>query len=181
VGAADSWLFRPWLAAADADWRLLSERNVDGFQPGEAASFLLVEARGDADRRGLAPLATLRGFGAGRFDRARGLPNTGTELAGVLERVLPAGPPLVVCDLNGEAWRTKEWAFAISRLGKRLGADLAVEHPAAVLGDVGAATGTTLAALAVHHLGTKHVERSGAVVWAAADDGERRAVLLDRA
>lgn len=181
VGAADSWLFRPWLAAADADWRLLSERNVDGFQPGEAASFLLVEGRGDAERRGLAPLATLRGFGAGRFERAKGLPNTGVELAGALERVLPAAPPLVVCDLNGEAWRTKEWAFAISRLGKRLGADLAVEHPAAVLGDVGAATGASLAALAVSYLATKHADRPGAVVWAASDDGERRAVFLERA
>jgi 3-oxoacyl-[acyl-carrier-protein] synthase-1 len=181
VGGVDSWLFRPWLSAADADWKLLSDRNVDGFQPGEAASFLLVEGRADAERRGVAPLAVLRGFGAGRFERAKGLPNTGAELAAVLERVLPAAPPLVVCDLNGVAWRAKEWAFAVSRLGRRLGGDHALEHPAIVLGDVGAATGTTLAALAVHHLSTKHAERPGAVVWAASEDGDRRAVLLERA
>jgi 3-oxoacyl-[acyl-carrier-protein] synthase-1 len=181
VGGVDSWLFRPWLAAADADWKLLSDRNVDGFQPGEAASFLLVEGRGDAERRGLAPLAALRGFAAGRFERTRGLPNTGAELAAVLERVLPAAPPLVVCDLNGVAWRSKEWAFAISRLGRRLGGDHALEHPAIALGDVGAATGVSLAALAVHHLQTKHADRAGAVVWAAAEDGERRAALLERA
>jgi 3-oxoacyl-[acyl-carrier-protein] synthase-1 len=181
VGAVDSWLFRPWLSAADEGWRLLSERNVDGFQPGEAAAFLAVEARGDAERRGIAPLATLRGFAAGRFEVAKGLPNTGAELASVLERVLPATPPLVVCDLNGESWRAKEWAFAISRLGRRLGADLALEHPASSLGDVGAATGATLAALAVQYLKSKHADRPGAVVWAASEDGERRAALLERA
>lgn len=181
VGAADSWLFRPWLAAADAGWRLLSDRNVDGFQPGEAASFVLVEARADAERRGATPVATLRGFGAGRFEGAKGLPNTGAELAGALERVLPAAPPLVVCDLNGESWRAKEWAFAMSRLGRRLAGGIALEHPASALGDVGAATGVSLAALAVQYLHTKHADRSGAVVWAAADDGERRALLLERA
>jgi 3-oxoacyl-[acyl-carrier-protein] synthase-1 len=180
VGAVDSWLFRPWLAAADAGWRLLSDRNVDGFQPGEAAAFVAVEGRGDAERRGLPALATLRGFAAGRFERAMGLPNTGAELAAVLERVLPAAPPLVVCDLNGESWRAKEWAFAVSRLGRRLG-DPALEHPAIALGDVGAATGATLVALAVHYLRTKHAARWGAVVWAAAEDGERRAAMLERA
>jgi 3-oxoacyl-[acyl-carrier-protein] synthase-1 len=180
VGAVDSWLFRPWLTGADASWRLLSERNVDGFQPGEGAVFVAVEARGDAERRGVAPLATIRGFGAGRFERAKGLPNTGAELAAILERVLPAAPPLVVCDLNGESQRTKEWAFAVSRLGRRLG-DHALEHPAIALGDVGAATGATLVALAVHYLRTKHAARPGAVAWVAAEDGERRAVLLERA
>lgn len=181
VGAADSWLFRPWLAAADADWRLVSARNADGFQPGEAAAFLLVEGRAEAERRGVAPVATVRGFGAGRFDRAKGLPNTGAELAGALERVLPAAPPLVVCDLNGDSSRAREWAFALSRLGRRLGAGFALEHPAMTLGDVGAATGVTLPVLAIHHLATKHAGRSGAVVWAAAEDGERRAALLERA
>ena len=58
---------------------------------------------------------------------------------------------------------------------------LALEHPAASLGDVGAATGAALVALAVHYLSTKHSDRAGAVVWAAADDGERRAVALERA
>lgn len=180
VGAVDSWLFRPWLEAADADWRLLSERNVDGFQPGEAAAFVLVEAPAEAARRGLAPLARVAAFASARLDGKSGLPNTGAELAAALERVLPQSPPLLVCDLNGESWRAKEWAFALSRLGTRLGAGFALEHPASSLGDVGAATGISLAALAVQYLATKHSDRAAAVVWAASDDGERRAVALER-
>jgi 3-oxoacyl-[acyl-carrier-protein] synthase-1 len=181
VGAADSWLHRPWLDVADGAWRLLCDRNADGFQPGEAAAFVLLEARGDAERRGVAPLATVRGSAAGRFEAAKGLPNSGAELAGVVEAVLAGPSPLVVCDLNGESWRTKEWAYAVSRLGARLGGGAALEHPAASLGDVGAATGAALAVLAVHYLRTKHSDRAGAVVWAAAEDGERRAVALERA
>lgn len=180
VGAADSWLHRPWLEAADGDWRLLSARNADGFQPGEAAAFVLLEPRGAPERRGVAPLAAVRAFGSGQYERAKGLPNTGAELAATLARVLPEPAPLVVCDLNGESWRAREWAFAVSRLGGRLRAGFALEHPAAALGDIGAATGPALVALAAGYLGTKHGERAGAVVWAASSDGERRAVALER-
>jgi len=181
IGAADSWLFRPRLEAADRGWRLLSGRNPDGFQPGEAAAFFLLEAGGEAARRGVAPLAAVRSFASGRFEAAGGLPNTGAELAALIERVLPAGgAPLFVCDLNGESARTKEWAWAVSRMGRRLEGELALEHPASALGDVGAASGAVLVALAVQWMATKHLGRS-AVVWAASDDGERRALALERA
>ncbi len=182
VGGVDSYLFHERLAALDRDWRILSERNPDGFQPGEAAAFFLVEPRGEADRRGVAPSAALRGFASGRFEAACGLPNTGAELAAILDQLLPTSGagPLVVCDLNGESARAREWGYAVSRLGRRLAGGFALEHPASALGDVGAATGATLVALAVLYLGARHAERSDAIVWAASDDGERRALLLGR-
>ena len=101
VGAADSWLFRPWLEAADSDWRLLCGRNPDGFQPGEAAAFFLLEPAAESARRSSAPLASVAGFAAGQVGAAKGLPNTGAELAATVDALLPAGaPPLIVCDLN---------------------------------------------------------------------------------
>jgi len=182
VGGADSYLFPARLASLDRDWRLLSERNPDGFQPGEAAAFFLLEARGEAQRRGIPPLAALRGFAGGRFEAGPGPPGAGAELASVLERLLPAegAPPLVVCDLNGESVRTREWGHALSRLGRRLGVGPALEHPASALGDVGAATGASLVALAAQYLGSKHAGRAAALVFAGSDAGERRALLLAR-
>lgn len=183
VGGTDSYFFPEWLAALDRDWRLLCERNPDGFQPGEAAAFFLLEPPAAARRRGLAPITALQRVAAGRFLAAAGQPNTGAELATVLDQVLPpegTTPPLVVCDLNGDSTRMREWGYALSRLGRRLEPGFALEHPAAVLGDVGAATGAMLVALATQYLDTKHAGRAGAVVWAGSDDGERRAVLLTR-
>ncbi|HET8542767.1 MAG TPA: hypothetical protein VFL83_23030 [Anaeromyxobacter sp.] len=181
VGAADSWLFRPWLEAADADWRLLCPRNPDGFQPGEAAAFFLLEPAADAARRGAAPLAHLGGSAAARRDASKGLPDAGAALASAVGELLrPGAGPVFVCDLNGEARRAKEWALAVGRLGRRLEGGFAVEHPASVLGDVGAAAGAVQVALAVQWLATKHAGRP-AVVWAASEDGERRALALERA
>lgn len=182
VGGVDSYLFHDRLAALDRDWCILSERNPDGFQPGEAAGFLLLEPRGEAERRGLAPLVEVRGLARERFDAASRLPNTGVELASLLEPFLApdATAPLFVCDLNGDSARAREWAFAVSRLGKRLAAGFALEHPASALGDVGAATGAVLAALAIQYLKQKHTRRDRAVVWAGSDGGERRAILLGR-
>jgi 3-oxoacyl-[acyl-carrier-protein] synthase-1 len=179
VGGVDSWLFRPWLEEADKDCRLLSSRNPDGFQPGEGAAFMLLERPGAAERRGIAPLAMVRTQGSSRI-APDGLPVTGVELAHLLEPLLPAEPPLLVCDLNGESARAREWAFAVSRLGQRLPDGFALEHPASVLGDTGAASAALSVVLAAQWLQTGHADRRTAVVWAAGTDGERRALMLER-
>ena len=183
VGGVESYLFSRRLAPLDDHWRLLCERNPDGFQPGEAAAFVLLERRADALARGLTPLATLRGFGAGAVAGGPGPPNTGAALVAALESLVgAAGPaPLVLCDLNGESSRTREWGFALSRLGSRLGAGATVLHPASALGDVGSASGAVLLALAAHTLGDRRTGRQTALIWAAADDGDRRAALLGEA
>jgi hypothetical protein len=49
-----------------------------------------------------------------------------------------------------------------------------------VLGDVGAATGAVLIALAVRFLHTKYRERDHALIWCASDNGDRNALLLRR-
>jgi hypothetical protein len=96
-----------------------------------------------------------------------------TPTAFVLEK------PLVFCDLDGESTRAKEWSYAVSRLGQRF-QNHRLEHPASILGDLGAATGAVLAALAVQYLGARRMDRTHAIVWAGSDDGERRAMLLQR-
>lgn len=179
VGGVDSWLHRPWLERLDRDWRLLSTRNRDGFQPGEGAAFVLLEHAGAAEARGLAPLAGLGAQAAARVEPGPGQ-TTGAELSRLLEPLLPPDPPLVFCDLNGESARTREWAYAISRLGRRLADGYAVEHPASALGDTGAASAALNLVLAAHALHADEARRT-AVIWAAADDGERRAAVLGRA
>jgi len=59
--------------------------------------------------------------------------------------------------------------------------DRTLEHPAIALGDIGAASGAALVALAVQYLRGKHRDRKRALVWTAGDDGDRRALLLEKA
>ena len=183
VGGVDSYLFPKWLEPLDRAYRIRSTRNHDGFCPGEGAAFFLLEPVAEARRRSLQPWAELRATATTNCAPTPAGHDAGAALAEVLSRVIPAGetpPPLVVCDLNGEMSRAREWGYALSRVGNALPAPLGLEHPAAVLGDLGAASGAALVVLAAHYLHTKHRDRTSAVLWTASDGGERHAVLLAR-
>ena len=182
VGGADSYLFPQWLRPLDENYRIKSARNLDGFSPGEAAAFFLLEEESQARQRGLVPWATLAGAMKTKCAASIAGHDAGEALATAIKPLLrdQASPPLVLCDLNGERNRFKEWGYALSRLGTRLPPPVALEHPAMVLGDVGAATGSVLIALAVRFLHTKHRERDHALVWCASENGDRNALLLRR-
>ncbi len=183
VGGADSYLFREWLAPLDRERRLKCGRVPDGFRPGEAAGLFVIEQGERAAKRGVRPLATVRATAARQASGATGRqPAPGAALAGIVEELAAAAtaPPIVVADLNGERWRMKEWGYALARLGSRLPAPLALEHPALQLGDVGAASAGLLVSLAVQFLAKKYPDRGSAIVWAASEDGDRRGLLLEQ-
>lgn len=178
VGGTDSYLFRPWLASLDQDYRIKSSRSPAGFAPGEAAGFLLLEPDGQPQKRNTPVQARIKGYGSGKTAAAlpgldMSLPET---LSPLLDRESP--PPVIICNLNGETGRMKEWGYAVTRLGTKLGAPVLLEHPAASYGDIGAASGAVLAGLAPHLLARKHQGSTSAVVWTASDNGEKSAVLM---
>ena len=120
VAGVDSYLNGATLAHYDAEHRLLTRSNSNGFVPGEAAAALLL---GLAAQGGSAPLV-LQGlgfgrepapFGSGKPLRAEGLLRA---MRGALDE---AGMPLSACDhriadVNGEQYRFREVSLAIMRL-----------------------------------------------------------------
>lgn len=186
VGGVDSYLFAGRLAPLDRAYRLASARARDGFCPGEAAAFFLVELPEHAKDRGARTWAEIRDLSSttraadpSGHDSGKALAMAlGPAISGTASGTAPA--PLIVCDLNGETFRAREWGYAVSKLGRSLSAPLAIEHPAAILGDMGAATGAALVVLAALYLHTKHRDRKSSVVWTAGDGGVRHALLLDR-
>jgi 3-oxoacyl-[acyl-carrier-protein] synthase-1 len=182
VGGVDSYLFPERLACLDEAYRIASDRSLDGFCPGEAAAFVHIESTTQAARRGAKARLILSGSAATTSTPAPGQPNTGEALFQLLNGLLPAnGPsPVLVCDLNGERTRMKEWGFALARLGSALRTPYALEHPARQLGDVGAASAALLMVLASGFLRTRYADRPSALVWTASDTGDRRGVLLER-
>jgi 3-oxoacyl-[acyl-carrier-protein] synthase-1 len=184
VVGADSYLDAASMARLDQAWRLKSERNVDGFIPGEAGVALVLESAAGARSRGVEPLARVAAFGEGREPEAVGSERraTGRGLAAALSTALAGagdGDFVTICDLNGESHRAVEWGTALVLLGARLARQRVLWHPAQSVGDVGAASGGLGIALACRTFARRSPPAARALVWCAGDGGERAACLLE--
>lgn len=179
VGGVGSCLFRDWLEELDTDYKIKSKRNIDGYIPGEAAAFLLLEKEKTAPCKSTL-MFTLDGMSADAGLHPQSFP--GSSLKNVVSDLLNDSdePPVIYCDLNGESKRMEEWGFVRTNLGTRLGNPVHLEHPAEILGDIGAATGAALIIAAMYHLQITETTRQTALIWTASEHGERRAVRLKK-
>ena len=182
LAGVDSYLFTHWLEQLDYDYRIKSERNPDGLIPGEGAAFLLLEPVGQPEKEQRRQLAQIRNVKGAQCTPSELGHNTGAVLSRLLDDMLDpaADVPIIVCDLNGEPDRMKEWGYTRVRLGEKLGAAPIVVHPADCLGDLGAASGPVHMGLAIHCLERQFLSHTSALVWSASDSGERMAVLIQR-
>jgi 3-oxoacyl-[acyl-carrier-protein] synthase-1 len=87
---------------------------------------------------------------------------------------------VVLCDLNGESYRATEWSYAMARTFRDGQAVPPLVHPADCLGDVGAATGGVLLALAAAAMKKGLAPWKTALVWCSSDNGERAACAVNR-
>jgi 3-oxoacyl-[acyl-carrier-protein] synthase-1 len=178
----DSFLSPDRMELWDEAWRLRSERNVDGFVPGEAASALLLELPERAQERSARVLAKIEalGFGLEPNPQSGAESSTGAGLCEVLGDVIPPDRPArwVCCDLNGESYRAFEWGLAQVRLASALEGLRLLDHPADCTGDVGAATGGLLVSHVAHGFARSRTVPHNAALWAADDDGHRAALRL---
>ena len=182
VVGVDSYLSPRRLEEWDRTWRLRSERNADGFIPGEAATALLIELPAAAQRRGAALLSTIEALSLGREAQPLDGPeaSSGAGLCQVLREVVPPGQSArwVCCDMNGESYRAFEWGLAQVRLAGALAGMQVLDHPADCLGDVGAASGGVLMGHVTARYNRPAPPTDDAVLWASADDGTRAAMRL---
>ena len=182
VAGADSLVHPDVLPRLDESGRLKSHRNLDGFIPGEGAAAVLVEGRKRAEARGAVILAEIEGCGLAAEPRTieSGDPPSGEALTKCIQDACAAGgpPPWVLCDMNGESYRAKEWALARVRARPLLDGVRKLWHPADGYGDVGTATGGALVALSAAALGRRVSPAPRALLLAGSDDGARAAVTL---
>jgi 3-oxoacyl-[acyl-carrier-protein] synthase-1 len=147
---------------------------MDGFIPSEGAAFVVLStAHGPGDVR-MAPVVTAVAGASDPGHLYGSAPARGEGLARALDGLraqLPAGTPAVACTwagLNGENFGAKEWGVAQLRHRDLFCASMQIEHPADCYGDLGAATGAMLLALADRTM--RSGTRPGpALVWAASD------------
>jgi 3-oxoacyl-[acyl-carrier-protein] synthase-1 len=183
VGGVDSLVEFPTLTWLNDAGRLKTDDHPDGFIPGEAAAFLVLETASKARGRGAPALAEIvaTAFGKEEAHLLTNAPLQGVGLTNVLREALAAaGAPAdgVLCDSNGEYWRTKEWCLAMTRVFAAAPAVPPLWQPAESVGDVGSASVPMLATVAVAALRRGYLPGPSLLVWASSDAGGRGSVVL---
>ncbi|MFO0948577.1 MAG: hypothetical protein U1D30_22075 [Planctomycetota bacterium] len=171
-----------WLENMD---RLKTETYVDGLIPGEAAVGIVVEGLSATRQRSGNPKAIVAGLGlheepghllSNQPCRATGLTSAVRQAIQFANASL-ANIHQIHCDLNGESYRAREFGLLLTRL--QAPADVAVNHPADCIGDVGAVAGLVLLA----HAASWHVsgtETETDLLLVGSETGERGAAILHR-
>jgi 3-oxoacyl-[acyl-carrier-protein] synthase-1 len=186
VGGVDSLVDLYVLGTLDLEQRIRGETISDGFTPSEGAAFLLLTTAEHGREQRLPTLAPLLATASGQEEghlyaeaayRGDGLAATFAQLFAQA----PAQPVATVyCSFNGERYWAREFGVARTRQAAAFAPEAAMEHPAEVFGDLGAAHGPALLALAAHAL-REGYRASPCLVYASSDHADRAAALLARA
>lgn len=185
VLGVDSYLDKESVDRLDEVYRLKSERNVDGFIPGESAALLLLETREHAKARKAPLLAKVGGLGRGveKENIASEKASSGRGLAEAIAQVNgdEKGQPIswVICDLNGESGRSREWGMVLCRSAASFSQLKKLSHPADCVGDVGAASGALSIAVACRAFARGYAPGKEALLWTASDSGQRAACRIE--
>jgi 3-oxoacyl-[acyl-carrier-protein] synthase-1 len=184
VGAVDNQVQLRVLRWHEEHYRLKCAYLTDGLMPAEAACFLVVEKESDASARRATTLARILATASDQ-ETANILsdqPNAARGLTGAVRAALgDAGVPAreldaVWCDLNGESYRGREWAFTEIRVGVQTHTELI--HPADCHGDLGAASAASLLGLAAMAQATGWANGKPQLVFCGSEEGIRTATVI---
>jgi 3-oxoacyl-[acyl-carrier-protein] synthase-1 len=181
VGGVDSYYDPGLLESLDAAYRLHSLTAENGYLPGEGAAFLVLERSGRAaGRRARANvLSALVEREPRPFGNAE--PTQGLAISLAVRRALePARAPVrwALTDVVNERHRIDEWVYASARAHRQLAPDARHDQPLLTTGDLGAASGVVLAALAATCWSVGAAPADQALVAVHGDDDTRAAALL---
>lgn len=185
VGGQDAMLHPSRIADLNRRSKLRTDRAPGGAIPGEGSAFLVLERLEDARRRSASVYAAVEATGVGHepvpFDGP--LPNRGEGASEALNEALASAPSAsrivdVFSDLNGERGRFLEWGLVETRCLAAIPAGWQPHVPLFVTGDLGAASGALLLALAAQTIRGSRGARSAALVFGAAERGARVAAVL---
>ncbi len=152
--AADSLLARHTLAAYERDSRLLADSNSNGFMPGEAAGAMLLGGLDSADTRHEQLWIVGLGFAREQAHIASDRPLRADGLTAAIQAALYEAEIAMhdidfrITDLSGENYYFKEASLALSRTLRGRKEHFDLWHPAECIGDVGAASGVAILAVA---------------------------------
>lgn len=177
IGAVDSFMDLYLLSTLDSDDRILAEGVMDAFSPGEAAVFILLKLADSTSKIKIYP----PGLADEPGHRYSNEPYKGEGLANAVAEAISnsdAGKiKTILASFNGENFSAKEWGVAAIRNQENIDSDFNMIHPADCYGDIGAATGPVLMALAAIGM-IKGYYQKPSLVWASSEIQQRAAVYM---
>jgi 3-oxoacyl-[acyl-carrier-protein] synthase-1 len=185
VGGVDSLLRNSTLTWFEQDSRLksISYGRQQGLIAGEAVCFLIVEDPSRARQANRPVLARITGLGLADepAPRAANKSSRGTGLTEACRTALAGtsgeGVRTVFGDLNGENFRAMEWCMTEKRCFKNRDQLRQFWTPANCYGDIGAASGAVLTAVAAQGI-VRGWLQSPALVFCSDDHGPCGALVL---
>lgn len=184
VGGCDSYKDLKVLGALNYKKRLKSEKNRDGFIPGEGAGLLLLTtvlpSGSSSNQCHITSWAS--DFEPGHMYSKE--PYLGEGLSQTFASLFKKNKSTkkiktVYSAMNGESYWIKEWGVTSLRHEEHFIDGCEFNHPAECYGDLGAASGPVMTTLAVSGMELKY-NKSPALVYASSDCGERAAVIIDK-
>ncbi len=181
IVGVDCFLVGPTLASFEEKNRLLTSLNSDGFIPGEAGAAILL---GPTDGGAHQMLCLGIGFGRENATVESEEPLRADGLAEAFRAAInDAGCSFEkvdyrITDANGEQYRFKEAALAMSRTMRVLKPEFDIWHPADCIGEIGAAIVPCAVGVARAAAAKGYAPGQGALCHFGNDDGERAAMIL---
>ncbi|MBV1881169.1 MAG: hypothetical protein KUG82_06025 [Pseudomonadales bacterium] len=191
VGGVDSFVDLGLLASLDKEKRINGPGIMDGFIPGEAASFFAIQSSDLSPRNGVAessgsPLGKIIIHSPGlstepghRYCNTEPYKGEGlaTAVSQSLESSIANTVQTVLCTFNGESFSSKEWGVTSIRNRDSLADNVSLHHPAEYFGEIGAAFAPVLIGLA--SVGLEHrYYQNDCLVWCSSDTQLRSAVRV---
>jgi 3-oxoacyl-[acyl-carrier-protein] synthase I len=186
VGGVDCLVELPSLLWLEDARRLKTDDRPQGFIPGEAAAFVVLELESAAKRRGAPGLACVLGaaYSSEEATFSSEKPLFGKGLADCIHSAI-SGQNVqfgslsgIICDLNGEYYRMKEWSLALTRLLDGNSSVPEYWHPAKNFGDIGGASAVVYCVIATAALRHDYFGGDNVLVWTSSDSGGRGSLLI---
>ncbi len=185
IGGSDSYRDYSRLEPHIKEDRLLTNKSMDGFAPGEAACFLLLTGKPELALEQDGNIIELHPPGIAQELGHRGsdIPYLGEGLDKAFKQSLinlgQTKIDSVFSSMNGESHWAKEYGVAYMRNKSALSDNLGLEHPSEVFGDIGVATSPVLIGLAAEHLRSKASAKLNQV-YCSSDGPGRAAIVIEK-
>jgi 3-oxoacyl-[acyl-carrier-protein] synthase I len=181
VAAVDSLLTWPTLSNYDKGDRLLTEKNSNGFMPGEASGAVLL----GLPAKNIELRCTGIGFAVEKAHLESGEPLRADGMSAAIKQALAnAGHQMRdmdyrITDISGEQYYFKEATLALSSTMRDRKDFFDIWHPAECIGEIGAAIGLVILIVADAACRKNYTMGSKIMTHMANDGGQRAAVIFE--